>query len=108
MPYRSLLSAAALSLLLAAPEQAAPRTCKSADLRYPFEAGGPKTFGVFKLTVEGGTCATAHRVAKAWKAKFEVAYKVPRTVAGFTFKTLKPTEAQSYNERGRKGTTTIR
>src|SRR5689334_16391747 len=98
MPYRALLPAlAAIALLPAAPADAAPRTCKSADLRYPFQEGGPKDFGVFKLTIEGGSCATAHRVAKAWKDRFEVAYKVPRTVAGFTFKTLKPTEAQSYN-----------
>jgi len=109
MLHRTLLPAAVLlALAPAAPASAAPRTCKSADLRYPFQEGGPKTFGVFKLTIEGGSCTTAHRVAKAWKDKFEVAYKVPRTVAGFTFKTLKPTEAQSYNERGRKGATTIR
>ena len=109
MPHRSLLPAAlALALLAAATAEAKPRTCKSADLRYPFEEGGPKTFGVFKLSVEGGSCTTAHRVAKAWKKAFEVDYKVPKSVAGFTFKTLKPTEAQSYNERGRKGTVTIR
>ena len=109
MPHRAILpTALLLALLPAATADAKPRTCKSADLRYPFQEGGPKSFGVFKLTVEGGSCTTAHRVAKAWKDKFEVAYKVPRTVAGFTFKTLKPTEAQSYNERGRKGATTIR
>jgi len=103
-----LLTAAALALLGAGTAEAKPTTCKSADLRYPFEPGGPKTFGVFKLTVEGGSCTTAHRVAKAWKQAFEVHFKVPKTVKGFVFKTLKPTEAQSYNERGRKGTTTIR
>jgi hypothetical protein len=109
MPQRAILPAALLlALLPAATAHAKPVTCKSADLRYPFEPGGPKTFGVFKLTVEGGRCSTAHRVAKAWKDAFEDDYKVPRTVAGFAFKTLKPTEAQSYNERGRKGATTIR
>ena len=45
--------------------------CKSADLRYPFEPGGPKTFGVFKLRITGGRCATAHRVAKIWMEKLE-------------------------------------
>jgi hypothetical protein len=109
MSRRVLLPAVlALALLPAATAHAKPRTCKSADLRYPFQEGGPKTFGVFKLTIEGGSCTTAHRVAKAWKDAFEVKYKVPKTVAGFAFKTLKPTEAQSYNERGRKGATTIR
>jgi hypothetical protein len=109
MLHRALLpTALALSLLAAATAQAKPKTCKSADLRYPFEPGGPKTFGVFKLTVEGGSCGTAHSVAKAWKQAFEVKFKVPKSVKGFAFKTLKPTEAQSYNERGRKGATTIR
>ena len=55
-----------LALLMtgAAPAQAAQTTCKSADLRYPFTKGGPKTFGVFKLTVDGGTCTTAHAVGE--------------------------------------------
>lgn len=94
--------------------EAAPTLrCNSADLRYPFEPGGPKTFGVFKLRITDGTCKQAHRVAKAWMAKFELnillgAVKLPRTVAGFTFTTLPPNAAQTYRERGRKGTTTIR
>lgn len=87
--------------------------CKSADLRYPFEPGGPKTFGVFKLRITDGTCRKAHRVAKAWMAKFELNVllgdvKLPRRAAGFTFTTLPPDAAQTYRERGRKGTTTIR
>ena len=43
---------AALAVLPAATAGAATtQRCKSADLRYPFEPGGPKTFGVFKLRV---------------------------------------------------------
>ena len=88
--------------------------CKSADLRYPFEPGGPKTFGVFKLRITGGRCATAHRVAKIWMEKLEASIhgpgplKVPRRAGGFAFKTLRPTAAQTYNERGRRGRKTIR
>lgn len=89
------------------------RTCKSADLRYPFQAGGPRTFGVFRLRITGGSCATAHRVAKAWMTRFEKALragrlKLPRSIDGFTFTTLQAREPQTYRERGRKGTTTIR
>jgi hypothetical protein len=87
--------------------------CKAADLRYPFEPGGPKTFGVFKLRITDGTCRKAHRVAKAWMAEFELNIllghvTLPRTVAGFVFTTLPPNAAQAYRERGRKGATTIR
>ena len=87
--------------------------CKSADLRYPFTAGGPKTFGVFKLRIIGGRCTTAHRVAKAWMTKFEAnisagRLKLPRSAAGFAFETLPANAAQTYRERGRKRTTTIR
>ena len=88
-------------------------TCKSADLRYPFEPGGPKTFGVFRLRITGGGCAAAHRVAKEWMDRFEGELlrghvRLPKRVFGFRFTTLAPVEAQSYNERGRKGATTIR
>ena len=106
--------AAALALLPAATAgAAAPQRCKSADLRYPFEPGGPKTFGVFKLQVEGGSCARAHRVARSWMAEFELnlllgKVKLPRKVAGFSFKSLPPDAAQTYRERGRRGATTIR
>jgi hypothetical protein len=109
-----LVLAAVAALLLADVADARPtRTCKSADLRYPFQPGGPKTFGVFKLQITGGTCATAHRVAKAWMKKFEAnlsagRVRLPRSVAGFTFKTLPATAAQTYRERGRKRTTSIR
>ena len=103
-----------VALLAAADADAAPTLrCKSADLRYPFEPGGPKTFGVFKLRITDGTCRKAHRVAKTWMAEFELSIllgelKLPRQAAGFTFTTLPPNAAQTYRERGRNGTTTIR
>jgi hypothetical protein len=100
-------------VLPAAAADARVRKCKSADLRYPFQPGGPKTFGVFKLRIAGGNCTTAHRVSKAWMNDFEAnlragRVKLPRSVAGFSFTTLPATEAQTYRERGRKATTTIR
>lgn len=115
---RSLLTILVLAMAAtAAPAgtaQAAPtRTCASADMRYPFEPGGPKTFGVFKLRITGGTCTTARRVARKWMQEFEAnlrkgRVKLPRKVEGFTFTTLPATAAQTYRERGRKGKTTIR
>jgi hypothetical protein len=113
---RTVLCAAAVIAGLApvAAADAAPaKRCKSADLRYPFQPGGPKTFGVFKLRIEGGTCPAAHRVAKEWMNTFEGDLlrghlRLPRTIFGFAFTTLAPTEAQTFNERGRKGATTIR
>ena len=105
---------AALALLPAASAGAATtQRCKSADLRYPFEPGGPKTFGVFALRVTGGTCTTAHRVAKGWMNAFEGDLlrghlRLPRSVRGFTFTTLTPNAAQTYRERGRRRATTIR
>ena len=103
-------------LFPAAAAGAAPanRTCKSADLRYPFEPGGPRTFGVFNLRISDGTCATAHRVARAWMGAFEKRLRgpgrlrLPRSVAGFRFTTLPPKAAQTYRERGRRRATTIR
>ena len=88
-------------------------TSEAADLRYPFRPDGPKTFGVFGLKVTGGTCKQAHRVARSWMAEFELELilgrvKLPRQVAGFTFTSLPPNAAQTYRERGRRGTTTIR
>ena len=63
---------AGLALLAAAPAEAkTAKACKSTDLQFPFMPGGPKFFGVHKLKVTGGTCATAHRVAKDWKKRFE-------------------------------------
>jgi hypothetical protein len=99
--------------LPAAQADTGTRTCKSADLRYPFQPGGPKTFGVFKLRITGGKCATAHRVAKRWMEQFEGnlrlgRLKLPRSVAGFSFKTLPANAAQTYRERGRKRKATIR
>jgi hypothetical protein len=87
--------------------------CRSADLRYPFEEGGPNTFGVFKLKISNGRCRTAHRVAKEWMQRFEDdladgRLKLPKHVDGFTFKTLPATEAQTFRERGRDGDRTIR
>ena len=92
---------------------APPAICQSADLRYPFMKGGPNSFGVFKLSVEGGTCSTAHRVAKVWMRSFEAdlkkgRVKIPRRVSGFSFTVLKPTEAQEYRLRGKRAATTIR
>jgi hypothetical protein len=104
---------AALALLPAASAHAATSQCKSADLRYPFQPGGPKTFGVFHLRVTNGKCTTAHSAAKAWMKKFEAglkkagAVKLPKHVAGFTFTSLPPKEAQTYRLRGVKGKTRI-
>jgi hypothetical protein len=114
---RPVLCLAALLLALLVPAATAgaatPTRCKSADLRYPFEPGGPKTFGVFRLRITNGSCATAHRVARRWMADFELNLllghvKVPKSAAGFRFTTLAPVEAQSYNERGVRGSTTVR
>lgn len=113
---RLTLVAIALAVaLVAAPPAAARATlpCRAADLRYPFVPGGAKNFGVFNLTVTGGSCTTAHRVAKAWMTRFEASImagnaKAPRSVAGFAFTTLPTNAAQTYRERGRKGTTSIR
>jgi hypothetical protein len=105
---------ATVALLPSGVADASPtRRCKSADLRYAFEPGGSKTFGVFKLRITGGGCTTAHRVARAWMADFELNLllghvSVPRKAAGFMFATLSPNAAQTYNEQGRKGATTIR
>jgi hypothetical protein len=106
--------ACAVALAPAGAADAKPaRSCSSTDLRYPFRPGGPKTFGVFKLRITGGTCRTAHRVAKTWMKRFEANIKaghvkLPRSVEGFTFTTLRATEAQTYRERGRRRATTIR
>src|SRR3954470_23532986 len=86
---------------------AAVHPCKSGDLRFPFRAGGPKDFGVFKLRISGGTCATAHRVAKAWMKKFDAGKGIPRSAAGFTFTNLPAHHAQELRERGKRGLTTV-
>ncbi len=74
---RLLLPALAiLAVLAVAPAaEAKTRSCASADLRYPFEPGGPKTFGVFKLRVTGAPCMTAHHAAHAWMAEFEASLR---------------------------------
>jgi hypothetical protein len=101
--------------VLAMPSAGAARTlaCKSSDLRYPFQPGGPKTFGVFKLRITGGRCSTARHVARDWMSHFEAGIRagrvaLPRFVDGFAFKTLPATAAQTYRERGRRARTTIR
>ena len=95
------------SAVFASPAHAATTTCSSADLRYPFQEGGPKTFGVFHLRATGTSCSTAHTVAAAWKKKFEVKYHLPKTVNGYTFTSLKPKAAQTYRLRGSKGAVRI-
>jgi hypothetical protein len=111
-----LISAALLITACLLPGSAAAaasqRNCRSADLRYPFQPGGPRTFGVFELATTHGSCATAHAVAKAWMSRFETAFRaghliMPRSVDGFRFKTLPAHEAQAFGERGVMGATTI-
>lgn len=65
------------------------------------------------IAIAGGTCKTAHQVAKDWKTRFESALragrlKVPKSLDGFSFTSLPVNAAQTYNERGTKGETTIR
>jgi hypothetical protein len=107
-----LLAAACLMPAAAAAAPARTRSCSSADLRYPFSPAGPKAFGVFRLRIAGGTCATAHRVAKAWMTRFEAAFRagrtvLPRSVDGFTFVTVPARLVQAFRERGQMGGTTI-
>lgn len=111
----SLLAIALTAALVATPAATArpTLTCKSADMRYPFVPGGAKNFGVFQLLVTGGSCATARRAAQAWMTKFEASIRAgsstpPRSAGGFTFTTLPTTAAQTFRERGRRGTTSIR
>jgi len=108
-------AAAVLATVAALPSNAGAdtRRCNSADLRYPFEPGAPNAFGVFKLRITGGSCATAHRVAEAWMTKFEANIDagrddLPKTAAGFTFVRTPVRIAQTYGLRGRKGAKTIR
>jgi hypothetical protein len=92
---------------------ASQHSCRSADLRYPFQQGGPRIFGVFGLRIAHGPCTTAHGVAQAWMSKFETAFRkqgplvVPRSVDGFRFTTLPAHDAQEFRERGQMGNTTI-
>jgi hypothetical protein len=105
-------SAAASSAAASSAAATSQRSCRSADLRYPFQPGGPRTFGVFELATAHGSCATAHAVAKGWMSRFETAFRagrliMPRSVDGFRFKTLPAHEAQAFRERGEMGATTI-
>jgi hypothetical protein len=113
-PIKLLVAAVLLGacLLPATAAAASPRTCRSSDLRYPFQPGGPRTFGVFELAISHGSCATAHGVARAWMSRFESAFRagrftMPRSVDGFRFTTLSAHEAQAFRERGQMGATTI-
>ena len=110
---RGAVAVTAAAALLVPGSAAAAVGCKSSDLRYPFQKGGPKDFGVFRLTVTNASCATARSVAKAWKHDFEAALragrvKLPKHEGGFTFKTLRANQAQTYRERGTKGAAVIR
>ena len=106
---------AALAVLAAAPAaaEAKPRSCASSDLRYPYEPGGKKTFGVFKLKATGASCLDAHHAAHAWLAEFEASLRgegplrMPRTAGGFKWKELQPNAAQTYRLRGTKGSKVV-
>jgi hypothetical protein len=112
MTVAAILLTASCLLPVAAAGTPSPRNCNSADLRYPFMPGGPRTFGVFELRVAAGRCIAAHQVAKAWMTRFEAAFRaghvqLPRSVDGFTFTTLPAHVAQTYRERGHRQATTI-
>ncbi len=107
MIARLLITSAALlaALVPVAPASATepgPRRCASADLRYAFQEGQPKHFGVWRLRITGDTCATAHRVAERWQERFEASPtgRLPRRVLGFRFRQLPPKAAQTYRLRG--------
>jgi hypothetical protein len=104
---------AGLALVAAAPAEAKAVSCKSSDLQFPFMPGGPKFFGVHKLKVTGGTCATAHRVAKDWKRRFQAnlnkgSEKLPKHVDGFTFSQVEVHAAQTFGMKGVRNRTTVR
>jgi hypothetical protein len=119
---RRVLTAAAVASLAAVPAATATATaagssattttrhCRSADLRYPFRKGLPDDFGVWRLKVTGGTCRTAHTVAKRWQRRFEASptATLPRRVDGFRFRSLPPREAQTYRLRGTREATVVR
>jgi len=89
---------------------ATPVRCAAADLRYPFHAGLPDDFGVWRLRVTGGPCVIARAVARAWQRRFERSptARLPRTVLGFRFRELPPNAAQTYRVRGTRGATVVR
>src|SRR3954451_5259652 len=109
----ALLATVAALVPAAAATAATTRTCKSSDVRYALMPGKPKFFGVHKLRITGGRCATAHRAAKAWKNRFEAnlkrgSEKLPRHVRGFTFKQVPVKAAQTFGLRGTQDRTVIR
>jgi hypothetical protein len=91
---------------------AATHNCKSSDLRFPFQPGGPKTFGVFRLKATHTSCATAHEVAKDWKKRFQANQNhgkdtLPKQVDGFIFTTFETHAAQTVGMKGRRGAATL-
>jgi hypothetical protein len=70
----------------------------------------PHDFGVHRLRISGGSCATAHRIAKRFDHRMRTSMtgNPPRHVHGWTFKSLPPTAAQTFRMRGRKGAKTVR
>ena len=101
------------SALAAAPAAIAStdgaQRCRAADLRYGIQDGMPRDFGVWRLRVTGGSCTTAHRVARAFQLKLiqSPTGKVPRTVAGFQIDQLPPHAAQTYTLRATRGRTIV-
>jgi len=77
------MAAMAVALTAVAPASAAPTACKSSDLRYSFNPGGPKTFGVFNLRQTATTCKVARYVAKEFGRKYESTGKLPKRAGGF-------------------------
>ena len=114
MTLRPLAVSALLASLAVVPAATAttPKTlrCASADLRYPFQEGLPNDFGVWRLKITNGSCATAHRIAKTWQRRFEQSSTgaLPRTVRNFRFRQLPPNAAQTYRLRGTRGATVVR
>jgi hypothetical protein len=107
--FLPVLAALALLTVAAPAAEAKTRSCASGDLRYPFEPGGKKTFGVFKLKATGASCLAAHHAAHAWMAEFEASLRgdgpleLPRTAGGFKWRELQPNAAQTYRLRGTNG-----
>jgi hypothetical protein len=91
---------------------AATHDCKSSDLRFAFQPGAPKFFGVFRLKATNASCATAHKVAKDWKKRFQANQNhgndtLPKKVDGFTFTTFETHAAQTVGMKGRRGAATL-
>jgi hypothetical protein len=113
---RPRLTAAALAVTAAALVAAAPAPaatshhCASRDLRFPFQPGMAKTFGVHRLRISGGSCATAHRIAKRFDHRFRTSQSEnpPRHVHGWTFESLPFKAAQTFRLRGTEGARVVR